>query len=201
MKDYDDIALHFDHTRVNQWVWVESCLKDIKDNSIVYDIGCGNGVNMKVDNHRLVMIGLDSCQKFVSICKNKNLNVVEGCMTQLPFRSKSADTILCIASFHHLKNYNDRVSCLNELNRCLKEKGEVILSVWSINQPLKTRRKFSNYGDTVVTWNKYGSIYKRYYYIFKLEEIKQLFQKCGFFIKKHTYDYGNEIFHLVKIIV
>ena len=37
------------------------------------------------------------------MCNQKGLNVFESCMTSLPFRAESADAIICIASFHHLK--------------------------------------------------------------------------------------------------
>jgi hypothetical protein len=43
---------------------------------------------------------------------------------------------------------------------------------------------------------KNGKTYNRYYYIFRMEEIEKLIKKNGFVIKKHIWDYGNEIFIL-----
>ena len=71
-------------------------------------------------------------------------------------------------------------------------------AVWSINQPKKTRRIFNDYGDSTVLWDNYGTIYERYYYIFKVDEIKNLFKKAGLELIKHNYDCGNEIFILTK---
>jgi hypothetical protein len=68
--------------------------------------------------------------------------------------------------------------------------------VWSKNQPKKTKRTFENYGNNIVNYNKDGEVYKRYYYIFQLEEIKNLFTQCNLKILSHEYNCGNEIFIL-----
>jgi SAM-dependent methyltransferase len=142
--------------------------------------------------------GIDSSKEFVKICKSKNLDVIEGDMCNLPFNDKQFDAILSIASFHHLSTHERRNIAIREMERILKPSGLILLSVWSINQPEKTRRKFHNYGDTLVSWNKDGDIYQRYYYIFEIEEIKQYFIKNNLTIVKHIWDYGNEIFFLKK---
>ena len=80
----------------------------------------------------------------------------------------------------------------------------MLLSVWSINQPAKTKRKFNNYGDINVNWNTNRKdidgnfiIIPRYYYIFQLNEIKELLSTY-FTIEKYYWDCGNEIFELVN---
>ena len=79
-------------------------------------------------------------------------NDCQGCMTNIPFKNNSFDAIISIASFHHLSSIYERVKCTrNEEN--IKPNGTILLSVWSINQPDKTRRKFNNYGDINVNWN------------------------------------------------
>ena len=50
----------------------------------------------------------------------------------------------------------------------------------------------------MVNYNKEGVIYKRYYYIFQLEEIKNLFAQCNLKILSHEYNCGNEIFILTQ---
>ena len=80
----------------------------------------------------------------------------------------------------------------------MKPDSRCLISVWSKNQPEKTKRKFDNYGDNYVPWNKDGEIYQRYYYIFRLEEIQTLFIDIGFQILEHKWDCGNEIFILKK---
>ena len=119
-------------------------------------------------------------------------------MTTIPLKSNSADAIICIAVFHHLENKENRVKALLEMKRLIKINGKIMLSVWSINQPQKTRRSFNNYGNNIVLYNKYGTIYERFYYIFKIDEMHQLFTLCGLTIADYKYDCGNEIFTLIQ---
>jgi alkylated DNA repair protein alkB family protein 8 len=195
---YEEISNHFNNTRVYKWSWVNDFLDSLNESSLVYDIGCGNGRNMNHEKNNLTFIGLDNCENFIKICKSKNLNVVNGNIIKIPFQKNSADAIICIAVFHHLSNQNNRLLALLEMKRLLKKNGKILLSVWSINQPKKTRRNFNSYGNNIVLWNNSGKIYERFYYIFKLTELKELFNKAGLYIKNYEYNCGNEIFTLMK---
>tara|TARA_B100000242_G_C43049014_1_gene489895 strand:+ start:87 stop:728 length:642 start_codon:yes stop_codon:yes gene_type:complete len=199
VKDvYEEIADHFSNTRVYKWTWVNNFLNKLKNNSIVYDLGCGNGRNM---NHgSLKFIGIDNCENFIKICKEKNLEVINSNITNIPLKNCTADAVICIAVFHHLSSEKNRIDALFEMKRLVKNGGKILLSIWSINQPAKTRRNFSNYGNNIVLWNNNkGKIYERYYYIFKLDEIRKLFEKVGLIILNYEYNCGNEIFTLMKI--
>lgn len=194
---YEEIAPHFSKTRVYKWSWVIDFLDSLKRDSIVYDLGCGNGRNM---NHgSLKFIGIDNCENFISICKSKNLSVINSNITKIPLDNNSADAIICIAVFHHLSSIENRIQSLLEMKRLVKQGGKILLSIWSINQPQKTRRSFNNYGNNIVLWNSYGKIYERYYYIFKLDEIKELIKRAGLIILNYDYSCGNEVFILMKI--
>jgi len=194
---YEIIASHFSCTRTYQWSWVTNFLESLKEKSIVYDLGCGNGRNMIYNN--LSFVGIDNCKNFVNICRKKNLNVIESNLMSIPLKNESCDAIICIAVFHHFSCDENRLKVLNEIYRLLKPNGKILLSVWSINQPEKTKRKFNNYGDTIVNWNtnkhKENQIIPRYYYIFEINEIKNLLNE-EFIIDKYYWDCGNEIFEL-----
>lgn len=199
---YNEIAHHFNVTRVNNWKWITEFVQSIKSiqiNPVIYDFGCGSGRNMMYEG--VNFIGIDNCHEFIKICRSKNLNVIESNITRTPLSNKSADAIMCIATFHHIDNNDDRILALLEMSRLLKPSGVIVLSVWSINQPEKTRRHFSEYGDNIVLWNKYGKIYERYYYIFMIDEIMRLFKMANLTIEKHVYDCGNEIFYLKKLVL
>ena len=191
---YDNIADHFSNTRHYKWPLITEFINSLKKDSLVYDIACGNGRNMNYDNYRFK--GVDNCQKFVDICKEKNYDCVLGDMCDLPFPDNSCDALICIASFHHLGNKERRLQAIKEFTRVLKPDGKILITVFSINQPKKTKKKFNNYGDTFVSWNKFGVIYNRFYYIFKIDELKELFNECNLKILEHKWDCGNEIFSL-----
>tara|TARA_B100001175_G_scaffold259166_1_gene227808 strand:- start:7182 stop:7805 length:624 start_codon:yes stop_codon:yes gene_type:complete len=194
---YEKIAQHFDLTRVNKWDWVVDFLDKFKQHQLILDLGCGNGRNMEHNN--LKFIGIDNCDKFVNICKEKGLNVLNSNITDVNLSNKIADGLICIAVFHHLSTYEHRIQALREIKRLVKPGGKILLSVWSINQPLKTRRKFNDYGNNIVIWNSYGKIFERYYYIFKIDEIKNLFRLVGLSLISHKYSCGNEVFTLVRL--
>ena len=52
-KIYEEIAEHFDVTRVNKWDWVVDFLDKFKDQELILDLGCGNGRNMEYKNLNL----------------------------------------------------------------------------------------------------------------------------------------------------
>ena len=194
VKDvYEEIAEHFKVTRVYTWPWITNFINELNNNSVIYDIGCGNGRNMNFNNH--IMIGIDNCEKFVDMCLKDNKLAIYSNITKINLPNNSADAIICIASFHHLSNYDNRIKTLQEIKRLIKPGHKILLSVWSMNQPKKTRVVFKNYGNQLVSWN---NKYKRYYYIFSIQEIQLLIVSVGLIILEYKYDCGNEIFILSK---
>ena len=194
VKDiYEKIAEHFNVTRVYTWSWIDNFINSLPKGSFIYDIGCGNGRNMH--HKEYTFIGIDNCEKFVQMCREKNMLVTLSNMTNINLPDNSADAIICIAAFHHLASLENRINALLEMKRLIKPNRKILLSVWSINQPKKTRITFNNYGNTMVKWN---NKYSRFYYIFKIDEILQLFNDVGLKLLEHKYDCGNEIFILSK---
>lgn len=193
---YEEIAPHFSNTRVYTWNWITDFVTSLPEHSWICDVGCGNGRNMHFPNYNF--IGVDNCRAFLDICESRGLQTVEANMTSLPFKSDGFDAIICIASFHHLYTDDSKLETLLELKRIIKSTGKILLSVWSKTQPLKTRRTFATYGHNYVDWNKYGKQYTRYYYIFKDDEIKRLFNRTGLYLVDQIHDCGNEIYTLVK---
>ncbi len=195
VKDvYEVIASQFDNKRYAQWDWIETFLDRFEPNSLVYDVGCGPGRNIRPG-----MIGVDNCENFIKICKNKNKDVILSDMTNLSLESNSGVGIICIAAFHHLNNPSDRLKALMEFKRVLKSGSRIMISVWSINQSHagKGNRKLTfHYGDNLVPWNSNGVIYNRYYYIFEINEIKELFKKAELKLVDHFWNHGNEIYIL-----
>tara|TARA_B110000858_G_scaffold150300_1_gene171021 strand:+ start:543 stop:1181 length:639 start_codon:yes stop_codon:yes gene_type:complete len=200
---YSKIANHFSDTRFNQWPWVIEYLEIITSPDLEYpvvlDVGCGNGRNMD-QLEKDYVYGIDNCQEFVDICIQCGKNVSLGDMTDIHFPDDVFDHLLSIASFHHLSTEERRLEALREMHRVTKDGGSMLLSVWSIDQPPDTKqaKNIQAYSDTMVSWDKYGEKYERYYYIFEVEELKRLFKETGWKVKSHSWEYGNEVFILQK---
>ena len=207
---YNMIATEFKNSRHYSWSWVTEFFNKYVgvDDSInesetvkVLDIGCGGGRNIKTyQTKKIEILGLDNSSEFIKLCENDGLNVVLSDMTEIPFTDNYFDNLIVIASFHHLTNVGDRNKALQEMARVLKNEGTMMVSVWSKTQPAKTKRQFNTWGDTIVPWkNLDGEVFERYYYIFKIEEIEQLFLDNGFHIISHTWECGNEVFILKNL--
>jgi len=202
-QSYDTIAKYFSVTRVFTWKWTDNFVNNLNNNSLILDIGSGNGRNTNYCNH--IIFGLDISFEQLKMKINKINNFdCHANMINLPYKYNSFDSIISIASFHHLSTIEERHKCLKEMKRIIKPNGKILLSVWSIKQPIKTKRIFNNYGDTIVNWNTNKKdknnqciIIPRYYYIFEINEIKNLLEEY-FIIDKYYWDCGNEIFELTK---
>ncbi len=185
---YDKISNEFKKRRVFTWKWCDNFINELKKHSTLLDIGCGTGRNMNYKD--IYTIGIDISIEQLKECDE---NTIQCDMTKMPLKNNSIDNIISIASFHHLTTVERRNQCLSEMRRILKPGGKILLSVWSFDQPKKTRRIFNSYGDTIVYWREIP----RYYYIFKKNEIINILT-VYFKIINYFWDCGNEIFILEK---
>ena len=73
-KVYDTIAEEFDNTRYRPWTCVEEFLNKVPENSVIGDIGCGNGKNMlrvvKFQTENLIVF---LTKRFKSFCNRIRL--------------------------------------------------------------------------------------------------------------------------------
>lgn len=192
---YDANSKSFSNTRHSGWDWIDEFIANLDDHEFYYDIGCGNGRNLRIGKS----IGIDNCQNFVDEVNASGKIAIKSDMTHIDLPSNSADAIICIAAFHHLSTEERRIQTLLEMKRLIRPCGKLLLSVWSINQPENRRIQFDKYGDVFVTWTKQNKSFDRYYYIFQIDEIKNLFTQTGWKIIAHNWREGNEVFELVSM--
>tara|TARA_B100001093_G_scaffold383329_1_gene368978 strand:+ start:1914 stop:2597 length:684 start_codon:yes stop_codon:yes gene_type:complete len=186
---------NFSDTRKNIWPCVQNYIDKQLDNSNIFEIGCGNGKNMmyaKNKGHQVT--GIDRCSEFVNLCVEKGLNnTYTDCCLRQSFIDDQFDCVLSIAVFHHLSTDEHRIKALDNMINVIKPGGTGFLTVWAVEQPDNTKKKFT-IGDNIVKWNrpyddennirKY-KVFNRYYYVYT----KQMFM-----------DYLNNFTDRIEII-
>ena len=185
---YEIIANHFSSTRNNVWGKVKQYMNQLSKNSYIADIGCGNGKNMYRTDCEY--IGLDFCLNFTKICKNNNKEVLIANNLNIPFKNNSFDHAISVAVIHHLSTIEKRLKALNEIIRIVKPGGTVFISVWALEQPVNSRRKFIK-NDNMVEWNDHGNKYLRFYHVFSEGELEKMASEYN--IIESYYELGNWI--------
>ena len=190
VKDvYNSIASSFDNTRYRPWTCVEEFLDTIPKDSIIGDIGCGNGKNMLYKDDCL-NYGCDFSESLVNICLQKGLNVICGDILNIPYKTESFDYTICIAVIHHLSTVEKRKKAIEELERVTKKGGKILVLVWAFEQEEDSRRKFTTQ-ENFVDWRdkQQNLLGKRYYYVFQKNELESLVDEKK--IEKSFYEKGN----------
>jgi hypothetical protein len=99
---------------------------------------------------------------------------------------------MSIAVIHHLSTEENRYSSINEMLRVCKPGGNVLISLWALEQPETSRFNFI-LGDNYVKWG----LTKRYYHIYNKETIEKFLQPYN--VKSLVLDQGNYFINLFKI--
>jgi ubiquinone/menaquinone biosynthesis C-methylase UbiE len=206
---------HFSNTRYKPWPQVSEFLNSLEKNSMVLDVGCGNGKYLS-ENKNLLMFGTDRSSNLLSIAKenNKESQCFVADSLKLPIRSETFDAAISIAVIHHFSNELLRIKALKEIFRVIKHGGRVLIYVWAMEQKQK---KFVEQ-DNFVPWhlqNKFENeikvetmqngpnitedkninckVYQRYYHVFYQGELEDIIKKTGdnVEIEKSFFDHAN----------
>jgi alkylated DNA repair protein alkB family protein 8 len=131
---YDAIADHFSGTRYQAWPKVEQFVRNIPANSVLGDIGCGNGKYLALRSD-IKAFGCDASEKLVEICKRRGFDVIVADTLSLPYSDNICDAVLSIAVLHHISTLTRRIQALKELIRILKpDTGRLLLTAWAMEQ-------------------------------------------------------------------
>lgn len=115
---------------IGRWYWDyrdNEILKSIRDEGIIVDIGCGEGILMEKIIQRLPdvkVFGIDPSPENVSICKKHGLEIYTGSVYELPLDNESVDCVLFIEVIEHLDHEG---LAIKEIIRVLKRNGTLIL--------------------------------------------------------------------------
>lgn len=180
-KSYENIADDFDKTRYYCWTGVKRFIDSLPPNSKILDAGCGNGRNMMLRND-VDFTGVDTCEKLVEICRNKNLNTHVADIRNLPFAPNSFDALICVAVLGHVSNYEDRLAAINECVRVVRPGGKIFFQLWSTDAIGRNKipNKFqpiNDKNDYFVLWG--DMMVKRYYHLFDIADTTEMFGKIS----------------------
>lgn len=204
-KTYDKISENWDTKRTYYWKPVIKFVEDIKDkkNKNFLDLGCGGGRHLSLALEKGFskenIYGLDFSSGQLEVVSKKGFQTILSDLEKLNIEDNSFDTIICIAAHHHLMEKERQLKSLLEMKRVLKDGGKIFLSNWHpdenfINEQVK-KGKFEFIDDekkkVKVTYDLEGEKHDRFYYLFEINELKELCKKAGFKIIDEKLFEGN----------
>jgi len=189
---YKKIAKQFSITRGYLWKSVKQFLDNINPYSIIVEIGSGNGRNLSYRKDCINM-AFDFCKTFCEITHEKNLDSVIANNLHIPLQTNSIDYVLSVAVIHHLSTNERRQKALHELIRILRPGGKLLIQVWAMEQPTKSRRKFHKQDNYVTFKNPDKTMCeKRFYHVFTKGELDSIVKLISnVIILKSYWEFGN----------
>jgi len=194
---YNTIADVWVHLKAKPLEEVVEFCNSIEKKGLVLDIGCSNCRNLiPFLERKFSCIALDFSKNMIRKAKEFLLkrklsaNFIIADINNLPFRNNVFDYVLCTRVLHHLPTRALRSGALAEIKRIVKDKGEILMSVYRRYFPRFFADIFSNlfekkfeFGDTYKRWSYHGKVYKRFYHLFTIEEFEKELKNSGFGVK------------------
>lgn len=185
---YDEVADSWYNIR--HWSLFQDELEELSkewDEGKLLNIGCAHGSDfLPFDKQKFDLYGLDISMELLQKAKdysskfNFSPKLITGDMKGLPFKDKTFDHVICVASLHHLLEKEQRIQALKEIKRVLKPNKEAFITVWN-----KRQKDFIT-GDKIIekTWDYKGKELKRKYYLYTYKELKKDLKEAGFEVLK-----------------
>ncbi len=195
--DYDLIAEEWNLSRNRASKLKTNLIDEIKPETKVLDIGCGNALMMSfVLEKSAFYFGLDISKNLIKIAeekyakevKNKKAKFVDGQATKLPFENKKFDFIISFAVLHHIPSEEFRKKFFEEIKKVSKPNTKVKIIVWNLLSDwandrfnIASQLAGKQSGDVIVPWKATkGKIIDRYMHQFSREELFSLAKNAGF---------------------
>jgi ubiquinone/menaquinone biosynthesis C-methylase UbiE len=203
VETYEAIAEGFSSTRRSPWTDVLRLLSDVSGKSVL-DVGCGNGRHtVELARRTPLVVGIDLSKRLVKMAEGRvrksglahRAMLVVGDALFLPFRRASFDIVTCIAVLHHIPTEGLRRRAVSEMVRALRSGGLCMITTWYRWQRrlllalvkgmfMRLTRSTFEFGDVYVPWRSRGKVYKRFYHLFTLGELRNLLSAEGLEIKE-----------------
>ena len=200
MTDYNRFASTFAASR-QSLVWPEIdyilALSSFQNPPLsVLDVGCGSGrflTFLEKKNTHFSYLGIDASSAMIEESKkaHPHRNFLVCDMQDIETMDSQFDCIVFLASFHHLKNYEERLDVLKKTKKILAPGGIVAMTNWN----LLGTELFPKY-EKSHRWNgefdiKIGA-HARYYHGFTTEELGGLFTETGYDILENRVFTGGK---------
>jgi len=202
---YNTIAVDFSGTRYALWKGVTSFLDSLTPNTLVCDIGCGNGKYLSYRSD-LQMYACDASSHLVSIAKFKHpcASVILANALNLPYKNQEFDAIISIAVLHHIKTQEERIQFIRELVRILKPGGRAMITVWATqqddNKRFKKWQKLNENNDYIVPYTQKNKIVlDRFYHLFTDTECIELIMQSTHLVHIERIEYEKNNWQIVIV--
>ena len=150
------------------------------------NIGCAHGPDFLPFTRSFELYGIDFSTEMLKFAQKYaqkfhfvvNLSLAD--VSYLPYADETFDWAISVATYHHIRDKDERQAALNELRRILKPGGEAFITVWNRWQP-----RFWLKGKVVaVPWRTKDKTLYRYYYLFSYPELENLVKQADFEVLK-----------------
>jgi ubiquinone/menaquinone biosynthesis C-methylase UbiE len=183
-EDYNLISSSFATSRDRLWPEMKFLFDYAKENERVLDIGCGNG-RFSQYLEKADYMGIDFSQKLIEEAKKRfpQKNFLMADALSLPFENESFNKVYGIAVIHHIPSFEYKLKILLEAKRVLMSGGYLFLTAWNLtekNKKFLIKNTLQNLFSFSFSWQDFFIKRKRYYYLFKKNELSSLAKKAGF---------------------
>jgi SAM-dependent methyltransferase len=146
-------------------------------------IGCGNARNARLLKKFDFIEGVDASPRMVEFAKANGLKAITADARNLPFDDASFNAVFCFAVLHHF-DPEGLNKVLQEARRVLKGNGRAYATLWF---------KKNKSGYCPIAWKKKdGSIMKRSYWFYSLDELQKIAESNCFKIIDSFYEASGE---------
>ena len=185
-ETYDAVAEGYRFWRGRPWK-----ISRIAKGRIVLDLGSGPCVNglyvAEINNAYVICLDLSKSMAEISRENISTRRVFGDSLVadilHIPLRSSSIDTIITIASLHHIPP-EELENALREISRVIRGGGFLVATIWSWRQRrfllkilwsmIKSLFGLIDYPRRLyVSWRSRRGVYKRLYYLYDISEIRK----------------------------
>jgi len=213
IRTYDSIADDFDATRYKPWPDTVQFAEMFSPGQLMLDLGCGNGRDLRhLQDKGIKVIGMDISSGQLTVVRRRATeapDVVQGDVTNLPFRDCTAHGAILVATLHHIPDSGERLAALHEVHRCLMPGGLCLVGVWAAEQAkfkdniARAKMEFQHDwepGDMLLDWKlPDGRVFQRYYHLFSEKEFDGLLAESDFDVEERFYSAENHYAVLRKL--